>query len=254
MACFLIYALLLLLTLLWIACDRETACVFDVFGKSFYYVWYESGERWRILLTYGWRLAALCSLILLNGILACRVLVENPLQLGSEVHVIVFAAMIAGSVAVFPWIYVAERFRWRRKLRSTARQLSDFAERLVTDSDFAETLRRADYDTKAPWTAWHPNQEQWEAKQFFQGVVPVAYVRNDSIQSVLFPVDWQTFLAWHLPPNVIAPGRDLPFHGALESSFRVKSVTRLRGCPDWNVIATEMQSELMAVQHTGSDL
>jgi hypothetical protein len=50
------------------------------------------------------------------------------------------------------------------------------------------------------------------------------------------------FLAWHIPPELTEVDRDLPFHGPFDTSFCVKSVWKLRGCPGWSVIATEMQS------------
>ena len=249
------YILLMLLAVLWIAWDFETFFIFDVFGKNFHYVWFDSGQRWTHLFTYGWRLAGLCTLVLLNGVLSYRFYAANPFQLGPSSHFIWFAIMLTASFAAIPWIYMAHRLRWQRQIRWTALQLSDFAKRITTDPEFIQTMQQADYATDEPWTAWHPKQQDRQSdenKQLWSGLVPVVYVRNDASRSALFPVDWEMFLAWNASVQLTRIKSDLPIRGPFDSSFRVKSVQQLRGYPNWRLISTEMDSKLDAAsQHCG---
>jgi len=240
------YALLTQLAVLWIAKDTETIYVFDVFGKSFRYVWFESGQRWTHVFTYGWRLAALCSFVVLNVVLSYRMYANNPFDLGLAFQLIVFAVLLAASFTPIPWIYVAHQFRWQRQMRSTALRLSDFVESVTADSDVGRTLDRADYETEEPWTAWHPTQERLRSDRLWDGLVPVLYLRKDS-RSALIPIDWATFLAWNIPDDCVRINSDLPVHGALDSSFRVESVQDFGGCPNWWLVRTEMRTELDGV-------
>jgi hypothetical protein len=251
-----VYILLTLLALLWIAYDVETIYIFDVFGKNFHYVWFDSGQRWTHLFTYGWRLAVICTFVLLNGVLSYRFYAANPFQLGPSLHVIVAAIMLVASFAAIPWIYVAHRLRWQRRIHWTASQLSEFITRITAAPDLEHTLQRADYDTDAPWTAWHPNQKDWQSdadRDLWSGLVPVVYVRNAPPRAALFPIDWEMFLAWNVPIEVSEVNKNLPIHGPCDSSFCVESVKQVRGCPNWSLITTEIQSELdAAFEHSGS--
>jgi hypothetical protein len=101
------YILLTLFAVVWILRDAETVFIFDVFGKSFYYVWYESGKRWTYLFTYGWRLALLCSIIVVNLFLVYRFLAADPLRLGWPFVLVLSPIMLLGSFAALPWISAA---------------------------------------------------------------------------------------------------------------------------------------------------
>ncbi len=244
------YVLLILLAMLWIAKDTETIYIFDLFGKNFHYVWFESGQRWTHVFTYGWRLAILCSLTVLTGILSYRIYVVNPCGITPALQVIILLGMLTASIAPIPWIYIAHRLRWQRQIRATALRLSEFAERVTAEADPAQMLDRANYDTDEPWAAWHPAQDEWKSddcNSLWGGLVPVVYVRNDSHRSALFPIDWETFLAWNISADCARINNDLPVHGALGSSFRVEFIQRLRGCPNWCLVHTEMHSELDAM-------
>lgn len=243
------YIVLTFLVVLWIAWDSETICIFDVFGKSFHYVWFDSGKRWTFLFAYGWRLAVVCTVVLVNTGLCYRLYAANPFQLGAPIHALAFAIMFAGSFTAIPWIYMAERIRWRRQVHRAALRLTELAKRMTTDQDYVQTLQRADYATEEPWTAWHPNDHEWqteEGKQFWSDLLPVVYVRDDSHGAVVFPIDFESFLGWNIPGELGRVDSELPFRGPFDASFRVKSVWPLRGCSGWCLIRTEMRSELDA--------
>ncbi len=233
---------LTLLAYVWIAWDAETAYIFDAFGRSFYWIWHESGKRWRYLLTYGWRLAVLASVILVGILFAWRFFTADPLQIDRAGRILTLTLMLAASLSLMPWIHLAARNRWLLGVRSAARQLTDLVERVTADDEFLHSLNPAPYETQQPWTAWHPSQDQYSSGLFPKEIVPVVYVCREAVRSVLLPIDWQTFLAWSIPKELRPPGSDLPFQGPFESSFRVKSIRNLRGCPGWCLVKTEMRS------------
>ena len=236
------YMLLTLLVLSWIVWDAETVYVFDVFGKSFYYVWVESGKRWTCLSSYGWRLLTLCTVIVSNAALSFLFFMRNAAQLGTGMCIIVLGIMLAGSFVPIPWIYLANRLRWQRSLRSTASQPLGFINRVNANRNIGQFLEPADYSTREPWTAWHPSREEW-TQPYWSDIVPVAYFQNPAIQSAVFCTDFDTFLGWKIPACLIDVNSDLPFHGPNDCSFRVRGVKPLGGYPDWSVISVDYQSE-----------
>ncbi len=237
------YILLLLSAVLWIAWDAEIFGIFDVFGKSFHYVWFEYPKRWTCLFSHGLRLAALCVLIALNAILSFRFSIGSSAQLSGGMSFVVLLFMLAGSFAVIPWIYLAHRLRWQTRLRRTASQLFGLINRVIANGGSAQLLERADYNTDEPWKAWHPSREEWR-QPCWSDIVPVAYFQNDSIRSAVFCVDWETFLGWKVSASLTEVNNDLPLHGPGDCSFRIRAVQRLRGCPDWSVIKVQLQSKL----------
>ncbi|MCA9178801.1 MAG: hypothetical protein KDB14_30270 [Planctomycetales bacterium] len=246
MSLLLAYTLLAFLAMLWILKDGETYYIFDVFGESFHYVWFVSGQRWIYLFAYGWRLIALCSFVLLNALLSCRIYADNGFDIGPAAQRALLALMLFVSILPVPWIYVAHRLRCRRNILAIAKRLSGVAERATGDPRLCFEL--ADYETEEPWTAWHPTQGEWKANGLWDGLVPVVYLCNDGDRSAaVFSIDWETFLAWNIPSNCIRKNNDLPVHGPLESSFRVAAAQKLRGCPNWWLVRAEMRTELDTV-------
>lgn len=241
------YTLLIVVAMLWIARDAETIYIFDVFGKNFRYVWFESGQRWTHVFTYGWRLVALCLLILFNGLLSYRIYVVNPLMIGPAAQLTMFAILLVASFSPIPWIYQAQRLRWKRQICFTAQRLDDFVNAATGESELALTLDRADYRTDETWTAWHPKQDEWKSNKLWDSLIPVVYFRNAPYRSALFPIDWEAFLVWNIPTDCVRVHRDLPVHGACDASFRVQSVQAIPGIPNWWLVRTEMRSELDAV-------
>jgi hypothetical protein len=243
---FVAYALLTLLALTWIASDAETIHIFDVFGKNFRFVWFDSGQRWKLVSAYGWRLVALCSFVVLNVLLSYRVYSVNPFDLRPLLQRTVSAALVAASFTPIPCIYFAHQFRWLHQVRCAALRLSDLVESVTADADLGQILVRADYETKEPWTAWHPTLERWRADELWRGLVPVLYLRKDS-RSILVPIEPEAFLAWNIASDCVRINTDLPVRGAFNSSYCVKSVEAIRGRPNWWLVRTEMRTELDAV-------
>ncbi len=241
------YTLLMLLAMLWIMKDAETIYIFDVFGKNFCYVWFESGQRWTHIFTYGWRMVVLCLLVLLICLLSYRIYLEDLFEIGPAARLTVFVVLLAASFAPFPWIYLAHRLRWQRQFRATAQRLDDFVNAAIDESERARSLERAEYRTDEPWTAWHPKQDEWKSNRLWDGLVPVVYLRDAPYRSAIFPIDWETFFAWNIAADCVRVNSDLPVHGAFDSSFRVESVQAIRGIPNWWLVRTEMRSILDTV-------
>jgi hypothetical protein len=222
---------LLVAGLVWIAVDADTAYIFDVFGKNFNYVWHQSGRRWKYTFMYGWRLIALLLLISACAYLAW--LWASSLS-WTPASLTVFAVMTAMGICLVPWIKIASRLRFQRKLRSTAVALTPVAQQLAATADISSVLDEARYATAPNWSAWHPKSaKDWPV------VVPVAYVHAPPSATVLFPLDWECFLAWNLLDQLPTLGSALPFHGPCDSTFLLRRVTPLRGVDNWSLVYAE---------------
>lgn len=241
------HLLLTLSAVLWIARDAETAYIFEAFcGESFHYGWYESPKRWNYVFTYGWRLVLLCSFTGIIVIVSCRFFASNPLQLGRATLVGVFALLLVGAFAPIPWINLAHRLRLEQRLRTTALRLTNIIDRVAAKCDLPESLRRADYSCDESWSGWHPKTDEMQSNQWWEGILPIVYVWNESITSAVFPVDFETWLAWNVPARLFQINSEFPFHGPHHLSFRVKSRRELRGLSHWTVIETKIESEPVA--------
>jgi hypothetical protein len=228
------YFLLSVTGVLWIALDAETAYIFDVFGKNIDFMWRHSGQRWKFTFMYGWRLLALVLLIGVCIYLAWPLAFAVSNARGTAIIVLVGLALIPFSL--LPWIYIANGIRFRRTLRNTARQLTPIVNELAAASDISTILDKADYRLDPPWSAWHPKDvDDWPQ------VVPVAYVRTEPTPTVVFPYDWETFLAWNLGDQLSNSGTNLPFNGPGETTFKLRCITPLVGVPEWSLVYAEME-------------
>lgn len=82
--------------------------------------------------------------------------------------------------------------------------------------------------------ARHPRGDDW-----WPDVVPVAYLLPDTMSSIIFPIDFTSFVAWRLPSEFVRSGELLPFEGPSGSTFKLRKVTRVRGCPHWTLLRTD---------------
>lgn len=227
------YGLLLGFGALWIALDAETAYIFDVFGKSFDYMWRHSGYRWKFTLTYGSRLLVLALLMGACAYLAW--LVGAALSDARVGFTIVFVAFALIPFCLLPWIYIANAIRFRRSLLDTAKQLTSVANQLAVAPNISAILDEAAYRVDPLWSAWHPrNADDWPR------VVPVVYVHAQPPTTVIFPFDWGCFLAWKLGDQLPPVGAALPFNGPGTATFVLRSVGPLHGVPDWSVFHAEL--------------
>ncbi len=228
------YWVLLAAGLLWIALDAETAYIFDVFGKNFDYMWWHSGHRWKITFMYGWRLLAVTLLIAVCAYMAW--LLASAASNGRAGTLLLFGTLSFIPLCLLPWINFANRKRFQLFLRNTAKQLTPVAQYIATNPNVSAMLDDADYRTDPDWSVWHPKSiDDWPA------IVPVAYAHARPAATVLFPVDWENFLAWKLGDQLPTPGSVLPFNGPGDSTFTLLSVSPLRGVPDWSLVHADFQ-------------
>jgi len=237
-----LYIGFLLIGSLWIFCDAETYYIFDVFGRNFHYVWYQSGLRWRYSIQYGWRLLVLICLISANAFFSYWCYATNPFMLNGPVALFLSGAMLLSALMLVPWMYFAQRLRVNRFIRYTASQLDEFVQSQLVRPEWQQNLKQAEYAVERGWTAWHPKDDYWKSSNYWNGIVPVLYVEGDA-NSAVFVVDFNVFLGWKTPYMCDQVGESLPFQGPNESSFRVQSVRRLNRPHEWFVIGVEVESE-----------
>lgn len=230
------YLLLLAAGMLWIAVDAETAYIFDVFGKNFDYMWRHSGQRWKLTFMYGWRLLALLLLVAICSFLAWLIAGATTGWQSGAVILFLFIALAVTPCILFPWIDVTSQWRFQRSLRNTARQLTPVVESLAAAEDLTAILDDSQYRTEFPWTAWHPKTTtEWP------GVAPVAYFCSQPAVTIIFPVDFSTFLAWKLENQLPIPGELLPFYALENGPLLLQGVWPLNGVPDWSLVHAEIQ-------------
>jgi hypothetical protein len=227
------YLILLAAGLLWITLDAETAYIFDVFGKQFDYMWYHSGQRWKFTFMYGWRLLTLVLLIAVCAYLAW--LLVSAISDWRAAAILLFVTLTVIPLCLLPWIKAASRIRFQRILHNRAKQLTPVAQSLAAAQDISAILDDAQYRTEPDWSSWHPKSiDDWPE------IVPVAYVHSPPAVTILFPVDWDTFLAWKLLGQLPDAGSLLPFNGPFDSTFVLRQVRPLHGEPDWTLVHAEL--------------
>jgi hypothetical protein len=152
----------------------------------------------------------------------------------------VFAIMLIGSLAIIPLPYLAAYVRILRYMYSKAEDLSELVSNVTSDTEFWRHMEPAEYVVSNGWTAWHPRGDDWCTNELWSDIVPVAYFRKGTENSLVIPIDWEHFLAWNIPPVCFVPGQCLPFHGPDTSTFTIKRVSRLIGRQHWSVVRADL--------------
>lgn len=236
------FALLWLVAMVWIAADN------NVLGVHFFFTHLgkEKAGGWprRFYWKFGWRLAVLTGLQL--GILASVVLFARSAfasdSLGGQlVGIAALALMVVAIVVQHPRFHPFFRWEKRRRARTACRQLADVVHQFEVCQSVEDFTDRAEYPTQKGWLACHPRG----ASPWWPGVVPVAYFRRDGQTCVMFPVDWETFVAWQLPSDFSGPGEDLPFEGPHGTTFRLKKTAPLRASAQWTLLYTVIDFGLL---------
>ena len=243
MALLIAYILILLFIAIWIVRDDETDEVFAVV-PNLHFIWFESGDRWRMLYLCGWRLTVLSLLIGGSIALASFFYVVNPFDFIGTTRAATLGFMILSAFAVVSLIPAKRYLRWKRQVLLAVTKLTGFMKRVTTDSDIEQSMERADYATLPPWTAWHPIKSDFKTQQaqgLWDGLVPVVYLRQAPTPLVLVPVNFETFLAWGSITDFTRVGESLPFCGPGGVAFRLISAKKLRNWENWCVVIAEMQ-------------
>lgn len=226
------YLVLLTFGALWIRFDRQTAYIFDVFGKNFHYVWFESGRRWKDIFIFGWRLIAV--VLLIGGCAYSAWLLASRFSRSPGVALFVIMAGIA--LLLIPWMKFAYQLRFQQGLRRTAVRLTPVAQRLA-GADLSD-VTPAPFWTSPSCSAYYMKSlKDWRDWPIL--VVGVAYVGTCS-SVVLFPVHLDILLAWKVTDELPDLGSLPPFHGALESGYVLRKVVPLRGVSGWSLVYTDL--------------
>lgn len=128
-------------------------------------------------------------------------------------------------------------FEWRRRriAAKVCHQLDPIALQLEELKMVNSLTQAAEYQTEDGWLARHPLGDTY----WTPDAVPVAYILPER-RSVIFPIDFEYFVAWKLPSNLAQRGNQLPFEGPYSSTFKVRNAAKLRGCPNWTLLRTDM--------------
>lgn len=175
------------------------------------------------------RLALLMILASVCVVTALAMLVNNPFNLEQFSRGGVLTAMMSFSIVLagLPRIYLhfcdCPRFVY-----SKTAHFSDLLRVAESETETQRQLVDAGYATQGGWTAWHPNQHDFDHNSLWCGLVPVAYLWRGGHPSVVVPVDYRCFLAWNLPADVKI-GKELPFTGPCDSKFFVTAMRKLVG-------------------------
>ncbi len=236
-----LYFAVLAFACLWVTVDKDARGAFECLSKMLHSTARSMGIYGQFLCYSAGRLLVLLTLVLLAVSAAFGVLHHNPLGLSPNGRGLIFVGMILGAAAitVLPWL--ASRLRFARLLRSVAAEFEDMVVSLPLGQERSSHWDVAQYDTTNGWTAWHPKQATFERDGVWSAIVPLFFVGSGTQPSVMYPIDFEYFLAWRLP-NDLKPGDTMPFF-AWKTDFLVKSVTPLRGRPGWSVVRADMELE-----------
>ena len=236
-----ILVLLAIITLtfaIWVWRDEMTERVFDAFGASFIYIWYNSGHRWRFMYMASWRLLMFVAFPIACTCLAYRFWVEDPFRNSYFVNACSFLAIGLTGCTIFPWINFNRRRRYWERNRAGILRLTQFIDRAESGQLNEGELIPADYKTLPPWTAWHPNDES-DWRETWKDFTPVVYINKPESIVILQSDSCNTFLTRTNPSSVASLADQLPFGGPFRTTYvKVKS-GRIRGTDGWWYLRTE---------------
>jgi len=224
---------------IWVWLDETTEKVFDAFGASFIYIWYNSGQRWRFMYMAGWRLLMFAVFPIACTYLAYRFWLENPFRNSHFLNACSFFAISLTGCTIFPWINFNRRRRYWARIRDGILRLTQFVDRAESGQLGENELTPADYTTSHPWTAWHPNDES-DWRKMWQDFMPVAYINETESIVVLQSNSCSTFLMRANPANIDSFGSELPFEGPGGAKYETVKSGRISGTNGWWYLAAEV--------------
>lgn len=229
------------IALTWCVRDANAAGCFEVLRPQLHATARDMGAYREWLIYSLPRFIVLFTLIGLSALIAYWFLLQNPFGLRTTSRSIAFGAMSAGAIGLLSLPHLVAKVRFKTFLRSKAAELSKLTSLLAAEERFPQNFEPAGYRTEADWTAWHPNQANWENDPLWTGVVPVVYLRREPTFSWVVPVDWTHFLAWNLPVSSLSRGRCLPMLGPHTTAFTIEAAYELRSRPNWSVIRVDLK-------------
>lgn len=235
-----LYSLAFLIALLWAWTDRDAAEAFDFLRRTTRQTARDMGLYQQFARDNLLRLALLTILASVCVVTALAMFVNNPFNLEQLIRGGVLTAMLAGAIAIFRLPHLLAFLRFQRFVYSKTARLADLLRVTESETEIHRQLVDAGYATQGGWTAWHPNQHDFDHNSLWRGLVPVAYLWRGSRPSVVVPVDYRCFLAWNLPADLKA-GEELPFTGPGDTRFFVTAMRKLVGRFGWSIIYADME-------------
>lgn len=243
-----LYAFAILGALLWVFMDRDAAEAFQFLRSTTRATARDMGLYRQFARDNLLRLALLTILASVGVATALAMFANNPFNLEHVSRGILLAIMLAGAIALFRLPFLFGYLRFQRFVYSKTASLADLLRVAESATEIHRHLDDAGYATQGGWTAWHPNQHDFDHNSLWSGIVPVAYLRQGSRPSVVVPVDFCRFLAWNFPAD-LKVGEELPFTGPGDTRFFATAMRKLRGRFGWSIIYADMEvdeAELVA--------
>ena len=226
----------------WIWQDEMTERVYDAFGRSFIYIWYNSGQRWLFMYMAVWRLLLFIAFPIICTWLARICWVDNPFGLSNFVNACCYFAVGLTGCLIFPWIRFNERRRMWSRARAAISNLAELVERLEMDPSIADELEAADYECVSPWKAWHPLIENFRNNTAWSGLTPVLYSNQKDSIAILQMNSMNIFLLRKNPMEIESFGEILPFDGPCQTKYKTVSSGRILRSPGWWYLNAQPQA------------
>ncbi|QDV22246.1 hypothetical protein [Aureliella helgolandensis] len=231
--------LMIVLCYIWVACDPWMQEAFLVYGRAFRAA--IDMKAWDIMFRCGWRLFALLAAIVLTLGFAADALLISANDLGRPLA-FAWTSLVVLAVTLIPWPFAIAAYRYRRKIDGFVHELTPIAERIAATNDLANTFDLAQYENDGDWIAWHPNASEFKAADegsVWRRIAPVFYTSLTNPRSVVFAIDWSSFLVWGNLPTLPSHMNFLPFRGPGSTAFRYLGVRRSTANTDCWVIRSD---------------
>jgi len=242
MLALILYLLVTLIPLAWLAIDNNAIAAFEIFKKHLHRTARDMGMYWEWLVQQLLRASLLISCVILGIVAATWMLRQNPWELGWLERTSLFAAMLIGSLALFAMPHLSANLRLKSFLYFKSAELMTLVSSVSSKEGIRQHLEPAKLDMfngVDGWTAWHPLEEGWNGEPLWAGLTPVIYLHQDKETSLIVTVDFEHFLAWKLPRGSVTPGHPMP----ICPRCSVKTVSDLRGREGWSVVHADLDIE-----------
>ena len=235
-----LYSLAFLIALVWAWTDRDAPEAFNFLRRTARQTARDMGLYQQYARDNLLRLALLTILESVCVVTALAMFVNNPFNLERLSRGGVLTAMFAFSIVLSGLPRLFAFLRFQRFVSSKTAHLADLLRVIKSETELQSHLVDAGYATQGGWTAWHPNQHDFDHNSLWCGLVPVAYLWRGDRPSVVVPVDFRCFLAWSFPADLKA-GEELPFTGPGDTRYFVTRMRKVVGRSGWSIIYADME-------------
>jgi len=228
--------LMIAICYVWIARDHWMQEAFSVYGRAFRVA--VQMKEWDIMYRCGWRFGVLIATVCATFWFAFDAIVLHRNETSTSMKV-AWGVAVTLAAAIVPWHFTLVAIQGRREIDSLINEITGTAQRIASTSDMNTAFDPAGYDNADDWSAWHPNQADFEGAgnaSVWQRVVPVFYTSPTHPGTVVVPIDWSNFAVWGPIPAFPKIGADLPFRGPGQTGFRLRSIRHPKRCTSCSLL------------------